>query len=299
MELRHLRSFLAVADTLHFRRAAEQIGLTQPGLSQQIAALEAELGAELFDRTRRRVEMTDAGKLLADRARRILGELSDALEEVRQLGKGAHQRLRLGSTDYINLPIIGPLLQELAARHPDVVVERRDLAPGEVPGALTERTLDVGFTHFPIVQPTLAYRIVLEGHWVVVLRREHPLAAEESVPLRALAGEPIILFDRRINPRLHDALVARCESAGFSPRIVYSTTQVYAGLGLVAQGVGGFLIGSYVLRELPEGLVARRLDVPELRLQLCAVWRADDRTPAIRGFLEALRVVTRPPAVRK
>jgi DNA-binding transcriptional LysR family regulator len=293
MELRHLRSFLAVAETLHFRRAAEQIGLTQPALSQHIASLEGELGAELFDRTRRRVEMTEAGRLLADRTRRILGELSDAFEEARQLGKGARHRLRLGSTDYINLPLVGPLMQELAARHPGIVIERRDMPPGEVPGALTERSLDVGFTHLPILQATLAYRPVLEGEWVVVLPRDHRLAAEDPVPLPALAGEPIILFDRRINPRLYDAMVARCEAAGFSPRIAYSTTQVYAALGLVAQHVGAFLVGSYALRELPEGIVARRLDVPKLRLRLAAVWRADDRSAATRAFLDALRVVTR------
>lgn len=293
MELRHLRSFLAVADELHFRRAAGRLGLTQPALSRHIAELERALGIVLFARGPRRVELTDAGRVFAERVRRIVRDLDEAADEARQLARTT-QRLRIGYLEYLNLPFVGSLLRELEERHPEIAIERHNMSPNQVLTALDDDTLDVGFVHLPIKQPRLAFRPVVEGRWHVVLPERHPLAARETIPVGSLANEPLVLFDRTLNPVLYDSLVARCEAAGFSPRVVYATTQVHVAIDLVAQGLGLFLAGSYVFRHLPSGVVSRPLEASE-RLRLGAAWRANEQRQAITSFLDVLRgLVPRP-----
>lgn len=295
MDLRHLRSFLAVADELHSRRAALRVGISQPALSQHIAALEEDVGVALIDRSRRRVELTEAGRVFAERVRRVLGELNEAVEETRRLGRTSHQRLRLGYLEFINLPFLGALVRKLKEEHPEIILERRDMWSGEVVAALVEGALDVGFAFMPITHPTLAFRPVLEGHWVAVLSEGNPLSRSPTIPLQALANEPLILFDRSVNPPLYDWLVGRCEASGFSPRIAYATTQPQVGVDLAAQGVGCFLVGSYVVRRLPEGVTSRPLGGFDTSLRMAAVWRSDDRTPATKSFLDCLRGVTTRP----
>jgi DNA-binding transcriptional LysR family regulator len=293
MELRHLRSFLAVADELHFRRAARGLGLTQPALSRHIAELERALGSALFARHPRRVELTDAGRHFAERVRRIVRDLDEATDEARQIAQTT-QRLRIGYLEYLNLPFVGSLLRELEERHPEIAIERRNMAPEDVLAGVGDHSLDVGFVHLPIKQPQLAFRPVVEGRWHVVLPERHPLAAREAIPVAELASQPLVLFDRPLNPPLYDSLVARCEAAGFSPRVVYATTQVHVAIDLVVQEIGLFIAGSYVFRNLPSGIVSRPLEASE-RLRLGAVWRADERRHAITSFLEVLRdLVPRP-----
>jgi DNA-binding transcriptional LysR family regulator len=294
MDLRQLRSFLAIAEELHFRRAALRVGLTQPALSQHVTALEAELDVRLFDRTRRKVELTSAGRIFSERIYGVVQALAAAVEETRRHAS-ATQRVRTGYIDYINLPFLGPLFRRMQEKHPEIAVEHHEMYTDAALVALGEHAIDVAFALLPVRQPTFAYRVVVEGHWAIILPEGHALAALDVVPLEALAGEQWIMFDKKVNPPLRERVMARCASVGFTPRILYSTTQAHTGADLVAQGLGCFLAGSYVFRNLPPGVVSRRVRGLDERLQLAVVWHADDRSAATRAFLSVLREVAPTP----
>jgi DNA-binding transcriptional LysR family regulator len=296
MDLRRLRSFVAVADELSFRRAAERVAVTQPALSHRIRELEEELGAALFERDRRGVSLTEAGAALLEPARGAIEAVDAAFAEVRRLGARAAHTLRLGYVEYMNLPFLAPTLRLLSERHPEIRMEPRELYSAQVLEALAERRLDLGFAFLPIEHPDLASRPILEGRWMIALPGDHRLAALAEVLIAALRGERLVLFARHLNPPLHDHLMAILSGAGFAPEVVYRTAQAQLGPDLVAQGVGLFVHASYVVREPPAGVVVRPLGGFDNRLRLAAVWRGDGRTPAVRACLEALAAVTAPPA---
>jgi DNA-binding transcriptional LysR family regulator len=287
MELRHLRAFLALADQLHFGRAARRVGVTQPALSQQLAQLERELGVRLLERTPR-VALTEAGRVLAARGEPLLAQWHDAMEAARLAGQSERPRLRVGYLEYVSPPFLAAALRSLREALPGVVVEPRNLYSREVVAGLVEGTLDVGLAHLPVAHPTLATRPLLEGHWTVALPERHALARRAEVPLEALRDVPLVLFDRSVNPPLYDWLLEQFVHVGLEPRVVYATTQPQVGLDMVAEGVGLFVVASYVLRRLPAGVTTRPLAGFDTTLRIAAVWRADDTRPALRAFLAAL-----------
>lgn len=288
VDLPKLRLFLAVAEELHFRRAARRLGLSQPALSHQIARLEEDLGVKLLDRSRQHVELTEAGRTLQKGAGPLLIELDRVAEETRRIGGAARRRLVLGYVEYMNLPFLPTALRTLHKDHPDAEIEHRELYPVEALAALGERTIDIGFALAPINRPDLVTRTVLIGRWMVVLPSAHPLAALPVVPLADLKSEPLILFARHINPPMHDWWLAQCRAAGFEPRIAYRTAQAHVGPHLVLGGVGAFLVGSYVLHELPAGTVARPLSGFDNTLEIQAAWRPDNNAPLVRAFRAVL-----------
>lgn len=286
MELRHLRSIQALAEELHFGRAALRLAITQPALSQQLIQLEAELGARLFDR-HPRVSLTPVGTALLAHARRILDAVAEAEAEARSLANLTRRRIRLGYLEYWNPPFIARVMRALRELDPPVVLESRNLYSAEVLAGLRDRSLEIGFIHLPVGDDSLAVRPLLEGRWSLVLRRAHPLARRAELALADLAGEPLVFFDRAVNPPLHAWLLGRFAEAKVTPRIVYATTQPQVGLDLVREGVGAFFVASYVLRSLPRGLVMRPFaDLPPMCIG--AAWRGDHRTPALAALLAAL-----------
>lgn len=286
MELRHLHAVLALAEELHFGRAATRLAISQPALSQQLSQLESLLDARLFER-QPRVAPTPAGDVLAAHARHILAAVAEAESEVRSLGHQRRQRIRVGYLEYWNPRFLAKAMRALRELDPPVQLESRNLYPQEVLSGLRDGSLELGFVHLPIADDTLAVRPLLDGHWALVLPRAHRLARRATLALADLDGEPLVFFDRTVNPPLHAWLLGRFAEAKVTARIVYATTQPQVGVDLVREGVGVFIVGSYVLRSLPRGLVMRRIvDLPTLRIG--AAWRGDDRTPALRALLAAL-----------
>ena len=187
------------------------------------------------------------------------------------------------------------MLRSVRDRHEDAEIDHRELYSAEVIAALGERSIDVGFAILPIDHPDLVARPLLAGHWIIVIPESHPLAALEEVPVDKLAGEPLVLFARQLNPPLYDLFVARLrEGMGAEPRVVYRTAQAQTGPNLVAEGVGLFVVASYIPRTLPRGVTMRRL-AGFAPLRVAAVWRADDTSEVLRAFREALpKKVTSP-----
>jgi DNA-binding transcriptional LysR family regulator len=291
VEIRQLAYFVAVAEEAHFHRAARRVAISQPALSHQIARLEEELGVRLLERSRRHVELTEAGQVLLRAAKKLLADLDDAAQETRRAGT-FDRRLTIGFPEYMGARCIGPTLRLLSETAPDVEVEISDLPYEESVLRVLAAKLDVGMAMSPVTDPDLARRPVIRGRWTVVLPQGHPLAKLDEVPLASLADERIIFFNRSQGPLVHDRFIELCRAAGFEPRIVYRTSQARNGPALVADGMGVFVGGSYVLEGgwVPSTVVARPLTGFDASIELCLVWRADNRSPVLRVFLDAAKI---------
>jgi DNA-binding transcriptional LysR family regulator len=299
VEIRQLVYFVAVAEEAHFHRAARRVAISQPALSHQIAHLEEELGVRLFDRSRRHVELTEAGQILLRATKKLLGDLDDAVQETRRAGT-FERRLTIGFPEYIGPQCIGPALARLTETAPEIEVETSDVPYEEAVLGVLARRLDVGLAMSPVTDPDLARRLVIVGRWMVVLPKVHPLATLDEVPLTSLADQPIIFFERAQIPSVYDRFIELCRTAGFAPRIVYSTTQARNGPALVADGVGVFVAGSYVLEGIcvTPAVVARRLTGFDSSIEIYCVWRADNRSLALRAFLDAAKSANQPVQTR-
>lgn len=295
VEIRHLRSFLAVAEELHFGRAAERLHLTQPPLTRQIQQLEEELGdVQLFDRSRRRVALTEAGATLVVEARRLLEQLGHAVERTRRVARGESGRLRIGfisTADYSLLPV---LLKAFAGRFPGVEVELLEATGDEQLRLLGDGALDVG-----ILIPTerhagLAWMPLYAEPLVAVLPRSSRLVRRAgAVPVKRLRGEPFVLFPRVLAPSLYDAILGYAQSAGFSPRVAQEARQMQTIIGLVAGGLGVSIVPECMQNLQRREVVYKRLEPAAPRVATLLAWRADQRSPALDSFLGVCRRLSR------
>ncbi|MFV0265397.1 MAG: LysR substrate-binding domain-containing protein [Kluyvera sp.] len=286
MDLRHLRYFLAVAEEGHFGRAAERLHIVQPALSMQIKALEEELGGPLLVRTSRKVELTDAGRLLLDEARRTLAQVEHARQTVQRSIRGEIGRVRVGFAG--NAVFSGTLTRDLRAfRHayPDAELVVREIPPLLQADALLTGQLDIAYTpdHDKIHHPELVAQRI--GIWrrQVAMAADHPLAAQTSLTVAMLDEEPLIFYDAHgADEALYTTLSAML---GHAPRIVHETASTLSVLALAAAGQGLALIPEPLMNVSIPGLVYRPLDVPALSANLMLVSREKENNGAIRAFL--------------
>lgn len=241
MELRHLRYFIAVAETLHFGRAAEALGISQPPLSQQIQALELELGARLFERTNRRVALSEAGRLFLDEARQVLAQADKAADVARRAQLGELGELKIGFTS--SAPFNASLstaIHRFRQGYPDVHLHLREMSSQAVADALLETRLDVGLIRpLPLADALHAVELSREP-LVAVIHASHPLASAPGagVALAALAEEPFVFFPRSYGSGLYAQLLALARAAGFSPHFAQEASEAMTIIGLVSAGLG-------------------------------------------------------------
>lgn len=288
MELRHLRYFVAVAEELHFGRAAVRLHLSQPPLSQQIRDLEAELGAALFTRSRRRVELTPAGRALLPEARELLARAGAAADLVRRVAEGRAGRLALGFMG----PAMEGLLPRAVARfreeRPEVVLDLRELGTPAQVEALGQGRISLGAIRvFGAPPPGLDTLPLADEPYVLAVPADHRLAGARRVALRRLAGERLVFFPRRAGPALHDAILGCLARAGGAPQVVLEATAKRTILALVAAGAGlGFVPASTAdtpgVRLVPLGPGLPRVDI---RL----AWREGDADPLVAAFADCVR----------
>lgn len=217
IELRHLRYFLAVAETLHFSKAAQRLGIAQPPLSQQIRRLEQLLGHALFDRTTRGVKLTLAGQLLAERARSTIEKVQDDLSQVRRLGRGEEGILTVGFSGSVMFTELPAAIQSYRREYPKVELRLRELVTSAQIAALLGGTLDLAFLRDGDETEGIELSTVLKERYVAVLPETHRLAGAKSLPVGALRKEPFVLFARRMGPLAYDRTIACCEKSGFRP----------------------------------------------------------------------------------
>src|SRR5436190_1010190 len=233
MELRHLRYVVAVADTLHFGRAAVRLNMRQPPLSQQIRQLEDELGVKLFDRSRRQVQLTAAGELFVQDARLVLAQASHAARVGERVRQGEAGQLVIGIAGPANAQYFVEIMRLFAQRHPQVRVVIRNMSTAEQLQALMEERLHAGFVTPPTDQTNLRFDTVLHTPIVLAVPRAHPLSSRARVPLTSLAGEPVILFSRSMAPGFFDAITGACRTAGFNLHVKHEVESLQSAYGLV------------------------------------------------------------------
>ncbi|TFH11524.1 MAG: LysR family transcriptional regulator [Candidatus Atribacteria bacterium] len=246
MELRHLRYFLMVAEELHFGRAAERLAIKQPPLSRQIMNLESELGVRLFDRSHRRVTLTPSGRYLKDAATNLFAQTELIRNTVGLMKEGMAGVVRIGYVGSAMHSILPGLLRELSERYPEIHPEFFELDNDTQIRELTSGLIDIGFVRTPLHAEGLALLAVLEETFSLVLSADHRLAADPDISLDALADEPYVGFCRECAPSLADQILKICNDAGFSPRIVHSTSQLNALLRLVESGFGYSIVPTSV-----------------------------------------------------
>ncbi|GAB3292182.1 LysR substrate-binding domain-containing protein [Parahaliea aestuarii] len=249
MELRHLRYFAAVAETLHFGRAARKLNISQPPLTQQIRNLEEELGVQLFDRSHRKVALTPAGELFYQRVEAILHQVEKAVGDVRQAAHNEAQTLVIGYMGSAILREIIPLVREFHAQHPLVKLEFVIMRSDEQYEALLDGRIDVGFVDLT-VQPLsdrfrsqkVAFELVVHEALVLAVNPAHTLAGRERVQIGELRDEKFVTLQRHLFPSNYDKVISQCRQAGFRPDIVAMSEQTDVLLAYVAAGVGVALV---------------------------------------------------------
>ncbi|MBF8377666.1 LysR family transcriptional regulator [Alicyclobacillus mali] len=284
-ELRQLEYFVAVAEELHFGRAAKRLGLTQPPLSQQIQKLEDEIGVTLFDRTNRRVQLTHAGRALLAEARKVLADAQTAVKAARDAAAGRVGRLSVafvGSATYGWLPEVIRAYQE---RHPDVELVLREMPTPAQMEALTAGEVDVGVVRLPAQHPDLHIRLVERDDCVAVVPSEHSLAARSSLFLVELAEEPFVLVSRAIWPGLYDGFITLARALGFEPRVRLEVTEVQTAVGLVAAGLGVSIVPSATERVHRRDVRYLHIDGQSPTVELGVAWRRRDTSPLVAAFL--------------
>ncbi|MET8470991.1 LysR family transcriptional regulator [Streptomyces sp. NPDC006422] len=292
MELKHLTGFVAVAEELHFGRAAERLHVAQSPLSQQIKLLERDLGVKLFDRTTRSVRLTPAGQALVEPARKLLADASAVRRTVRAAHLGEVGRVSVGfagASSYAALPL---LTRAVTSRLPgiELVLEGQTYS-GEALRRITDGTLDLGFVALPVRRGVTA-RVVRSERLVLALPDSHPLADRAEVPVRALADEPIVTFPRSRESAVRDAMAQACHDAGFAPRIAQEAPDSYNMLALVGAGVGVAVVVESARNIHLEHVVFRPLageEVPVLPIALG--WRTGNPSAALQAVLRVAEEV--------
>jgi len=259
IELRHLRYFLAVSETLHFSRAAQRLGIAQPPLSQQIQQLEQLVGHRLFDRTTRGVKLTAAGQLLAERARTTIDKVHDDLAQVRRLGRGEEGTLTIGFSGSVMFTNLPAAIEVYRRRFPKVELRLHEMVTSAQIGALLEGTIDLAFLRDGDSTEGIEMRPLLRERYVAVLPRSHPLARRRSLRVGDLRNEPFIFFSRRMGPLAFDRTVACCVRNGFHPNIVQEAPQWPTLVRLVSAGLGVSLAPACVATVAIPGAVYRQV----------------------------------------
>ena len=282
MELRHLRYFVAVAEELHFGRAAERLHIAQPPLSQQIKQLEAELGVQLLDRTTRKVELTPAGARYLERARTILGQVDAAGDEAGRIAEGEVGRVAIGFTGSATYQMLPTLARALHQDLPGIELELRGemLTPMQV-AALLDGSLDLGLLRPPVRDPDLEVRVLRREPLVAVLPESHPLAGGDHIELADLRDEPFISYPSHQRSVVYESVFDACQRAGFTPSRVQEVGETSTLVSFVAAGLGVALVPASVQHLHITGATYRPLAGTTGEVELAIAQRRADENPAL------------------
>lgn len=286
MEMRYLKSFIAVAEELHFGRAAERLYMAQPPLSHQIKKLEKELGVQLFERNTRSVRLTSAGESFLEPARDVLLGIEVAVRAAQNAGKGEYGRVTVGfagASSHESLPL---LTRAVRLAHPGIELVMRGQTYANVAlSRVAAGSLDLGFVRLPVTQPGVESRVIMNEEMICALPSDHKLAQRKRIPIEALAEEPFVSFPPNSGSSVRDAAFRLCEGAGFNPRIVQDAPDSYTILALVAAGVGVTLTLTSCQHIQQTGLVYRPLAKPGPLMQTALAWRTDNPSAVLRAVL--------------
>jgi DNA-binding transcriptional LysR family regulator len=289
IDLRHLRYFVAVAEELHFGRAATKLGIQQPPLSQQIRQLETELGLTLFVRTSRSVSLTAAGQELLERSRRTLSRLQEDLNAVQRIGRGEVGALNIGFAGSAMLTVLPDVIRTYRRQYPDVQLSLREMVTSVSLAHLREGTIDLGFLRDPGENEGFVIESLLNEPYIAILPAKHRLAAHKSISAAKLKGEPLIFYGRKEGPMAYDKTIALCQRAGFTPEIVQEAPQWPTAVRLVAAGLGISIAPACVAKLGVPGVVFRRITAKNAFTEIALGRRDEPATPPEGAFVKLAR----------
>jgi DNA-binding transcriptional LysR family regulator len=278
---------------LNFGRAAARLNMTQPPLSQQIQRLEEELSVKLFHRTKRQVQLTDSGRILVREGRRILAQTEQAVRLTVKASRGEIGLLRLGYLSSAD-SIVAEILKAFARRTPNVNFELHRMSTVAQLQALHTGRIQTGFLRLPVSDPKVIIEPIFKEPLIVALPQGHRLAARKRLPLTALSREHLVLVSRSSDLSLHDSIVAACMKAGFNPNVICETNDAYAGLALVAAGLGISLLPASIRHVQRSGIVLRFLQPPVPQTEIAVAYLHDNPSELLHLFLCVLQDVAAP-----
>ena len=291
MELRHLRYFIALAEELHFGRAAARMHITQPPLSRQLKELEKELEVILLARNNKVVKLTEPGRIFLEHARHLEELLDRAIKMTRKAHRGEFGRLAIGYLGGAAFHLLPNVLRHFRDNHPDVELVLHGMITSEQLEALSRGSIDVG-----IMRPTSSLyeyeyksQLILREPFVVALPMEHRLARRRDIHIRNLAQEKFVMLPATPGGGLYPRILELCLQAKFEPKIVQFATETRSVVGLVGAGIGISIVPSSVQRMNISNVVYRRLRGVRSYAEMVMVWRKDGETPVVARFLRAVR----------
>jgi DNA-binding transcriptional LysR family regulator len=285
MELRHLRAFLAVADELHFGRAAATLHMAQPPLSQLIRRLEAELGLELFHRNRRRVELSQAGAALVPSAREAVAAANRVAERAADVADGRAGALTIGFVGSAAAGTLPDIVRRVRADAPGLELTLREMTSARQQAALRDGSIHAGLLRERPTGAGLRSAIIEDEPLLAALPAGHRLCARRQVSVADLADETWVLFPRNEGPVFFDRIAALCGQAGFTPRIEQEAVYMPTIVNLVSAGLGVSLVPAAMRGVAPPELELRRVRERDARIPLVLAWRDQSAGPALRRFL--------------
>jgi DNA-binding transcriptional LysR family regulator len=290
-ELWHLRYFVAVAERLHFGRAAESLHISQPPLSRAIRALEHRVGVPLFARSRRRVTLTAEGTHFVEDARRIIAQLERAVLELRSIASGEQGRLRIGFVSLADYGVLPALLKGFKAARPGVTLALREMLSPEQAAALGAGELDFGLLLPPVEGAAhLDHLVVQRERFVAALPARHRLARQAGrLAMSELAGEPFVMVPREIAPGLYDIVRGLAARAGIPLNVAQEAIQMQTVVSLVSSGLGVAIVPASVSNLGRRGVAYRELADRHPRLDLWLAWHRGELSAAARDFVNQAR----------
>ncbi len=291
VELKHIRYFVAVADELHFTKAAYRLHMSQPPLSQLIRRLEESLGFKLFERTKRKVVLTNAGQILLQESRGILARVDLAVERAARAARGGGGgHLKVAFIPWVDFTSkFSDVFSKFSENYPDVTIDFYSMQAAAASVALIEGRVDVAILSMPpLISSSLNGQLLLSDHVVVALPEDHILAKMELVPLKLLEHEAhIVVAPDRIGS-FYEAVVTLCQQSGFTLKPRHTIDHPQTTLALVSAGVGVSLVPSSYQNGRRSGIVYRPIE-PTMTVSIIVVWRREEISPVVRTFLEVLQ----------
>ena len=288
---RLLSQFIAVAEELHFGRAAARLHMAQPPLSQAIKNLEEIVGVQLLARSKHSVSLTPAGKVFLEEARELIAHGQRAIDIARRASEGLTGRITIGFMGSVSYELLPRILRDFRAQFPGIHVDLREQTSVEQIESLHASKIDLGIVRLPLANAAdINMRIIEVERFIAVLPQDHPLAASKTLRLEDLAQARFMIFPANKSPGLHAKFLMACDEAGFSPRIAHEAWQMASMVSLVAAGMGVALLPAQVRNSPHPGVVYKDLDndSEHFQLEIAAAWRVDNISAGVQSMLSVL-----------
>ncbi|EOO27829.1 hypothetical protein ICM_01818 [Bacillus cereus BAG1X2-3] len=289
MDIRKMRYFITVAEELNFSRAAERLMMAQPPLSQEIRKLEEELGVQLFHRTKRMVELTEAGKIFLEGARQTLLQVDRTIKETQLADEGKIGHLIIGFVDSTETVI--DILNIFRERFPKIQLILREMTTDQQIKALYEKQIHIGFIRSEQNNEILSSEVCSEECLKLVLYENHPFVSLPNISIKSLVDEPFILFPRHFGTNFYDLIISYFWEHKVSLNIVQEAVQMQTIVNLVAAGIGISVVPSSVESYKKSGVMYKGIQENTPKINLYAGWRKDEKSVVLENFLTAVREV--------